>query len=363
VVSFSGGRDSSAILAVAADVARSEGLDLPVPMTLRFPGAPRSHEDEWQELVVRHLGLAEWSRVELGGELDVVGPWARPLLVEIGPYWPRNLHFLMPLVAEATGGSVLTGVGGDETFVPYLTRRRILAAAARRARPPLRELVLVLLPPVLRRPLLRRSGRLRVPWLRPAAQEALARKWARLNARSPSHYQRQLDAFLRGRYHELLSSMPLVGQSHGVAVVSPFLDLRFQAALARDLPRTGFVSRTQGMTDLFGDLLPAAVLGRSTKAAFTELFWSDQARSFAATWNGAGVDEDLVDPDALSEQWKRPIPSFRSYGLLQQVWLASTGPPRGSGPLTPKPGPPANPGPPHGHPSFVDGSGGTSEGQ
>src|SRR5687768_13796753 len=37
VVSFSGGRDSSAVLAIAAHVARREGLPLPIPVSLRFP--------------------------------------------------------------------------------------------------------------------------------------------------------------------------------------------------------------------------------------------------------------------------------------------------------------------------------------
>ena len=38
LVSFSGGRDSSLVLAIASDVARRHGLPLPVPATNRFPG-------------------------------------------------------------------------------------------------------------------------------------------------------------------------------------------------------------------------------------------------------------------------------------------------------------------------------------
>jgi hypothetical protein len=44
LVSFSGGRDSSAVLAVAASVARREGLPLPIPATNRFPGARLTDE-------------------------------------------------------------------------------------------------------------------------------------------------------------------------------------------------------------------------------------------------------------------------------------------------------------------------------
>src|SRR5262245_7497196 len=57
VVSFSGGRDSSAVLGVAVRAARRHGLDLPIPTTNRFPSAPGSNEDEWQESVIAHLGL------------------------------------------------------------------------------------------------------------------------------------------------------------------------------------------------------------------------------------------------------------------------------------------------------------------
>src|SRR4051794_22650674 len=50
VVSFSGGRDSSAVLALAVDVARRHGLPEPVPVAMRFAGAPAADERRWQEL-------------------------------------------------------------------------------------------------------------------------------------------------------------------------------------------------------------------------------------------------------------------------------------------------------------------------
>ena len=53
VVSFSGGRDSSLVLAAAVAVARSEGLAAPIPITVRFPASAESDEQEWQERVVR----------------------------------------------------------------------------------------------------------------------------------------------------------------------------------------------------------------------------------------------------------------------------------------------------------------------
>ena len=44
LVSFSGGRDSSAILATATAIARRDGLALPIPATYRFPEAPHTQE-------------------------------------------------------------------------------------------------------------------------------------------------------------------------------------------------------------------------------------------------------------------------------------------------------------------------------
>src|SRR5687767_3167951 len=105
LVSFSGGRDSSAVLAVAAHVARREGLPLPVPATIHFPHAGGTQETEWQEQVIRHIGLADWHRVEVTDELDCVGPVATAALARHGVLWPCNAYFHTPLLEAAAGGS------------------------------------------------------------------------------------------------------------------------------------------------------------------------------------------------------------------------------------------------------------------
>ncbi len=109
LVSFSGGRDSSAVLAVAARLARRNGLPAPVPATLRFRGAERSAEDEWQEHVVAHVEVADWVRIEAEHELDCLGPVATQALRRHGLLWPPNAHFHVPLLQAAGGGSLLTG--------------------------------------------------------------------------------------------------------------------------------------------------------------------------------------------------------------------------------------------------------------
>ena len=114
LISFSGGRDSSALLALAAQVAREEGLPLPIPATLIFPGVAAADEDEWQKLVIGHIGLDDWARFHIQDELGAIGPVASVALQRHGLLWPFNAHFHLPIIAAAAGGSVVTGFGGDE---------------------------------------------------------------------------------------------------------------------------------------------------------------------------------------------------------------------------------------------------------
>ena len=74
VVAFSGGRDSGGLLAAAAGAARRHGLPLPIPATYRFPGVRDADENAWQDMVVRHIDLEDWVRIDITDELDLVGP-------------------------------------------------------------------------------------------------------------------------------------------------------------------------------------------------------------------------------------------------------------------------------------------------
>lgn len=85
VIGFSGGRDSSGLLALALHVARARGLPAPVAATNVFPGDEASSEAEWQELVMRHVRAADWERLEFSDELDLIGPVARAALRQWGP--------------------------------------------------------------------------------------------------------------------------------------------------------------------------------------------------------------------------------------------------------------------------------------
>lgn len=80
------------------------------------------------------------------------------------------------------------------------------------------------------------------------------------------------------------------------------------------------------MLELFAGLLPAEVLGRRTKSNFDDAFWSTHSRRFADEWNGEGVDQTIVDPDALRAEWAKPNPDARTFLQLQSAALGREAP-------------------------------------
>jgi asparagine synthase (glutamine-hydrolysing) len=324
LVSFSGGRDSAAVLAVAAAVARREGLPLPIPATNRFPAAATTDESEWQEKVVSHLGLEDWIRLEHTAELDCVGPVATEALLRHGLLWPFNAHFHVPLLRLASGGSLLTGIGGDETLSPS-SWSRAMDVLHGRVRPELRDVLrigMALAPPVLRRRVLRRRLPAPYPWLRPHARRAFADAWAAQGATEPLGWAAHVGWVRRLRYlHVGLGSLRLLAADDDVRIVHPFVDRGFTTALAALPTRERYASRTAATTALFQGLLPEPVLTRASKTVFDEAFWNEPSRAFAAGWNGEGVGHELVDASALAEEWVSPKPDPRSFLLAQAAWL------------------------------------------
>ena len=176
LVSFSGGRDSSVVLAVATAVARREGLELPIPISQQYPDAPDANERRWQELVVRHVRLPDWLRHEVRDELDLVGPLATRFLAKHGVLWPGNAHSMFPLLCEARGGTLLTGFDGDSLFRTWRWERAASVLRGR-VRPGPRDLLRVgvaLAPASVRRWRLRRKEPPNVPWLRADAADVVA---------------------------------------------------------------------------------------------------------------------------------------------------------------------------------------------
>lgn len=337
LVMFSGGRDSSGVLAVAVGVARRLGMEPPIPLTFRFPGVAEAAEDEWQEGVVRHLGLRNWVRHEIDDQWDLLGPYATRVLLRRGTIWPPNAFVLSMATEAAKGGSVVTGSFGDEMFLPndrlLRTRAALEGANLLRARN-LLHIGLVLSPRSVRR---RVSGwrylkdsRL-PPWLspdlRPHARLAVASDLAEMSLR----WDTGVRAAWHSRYTQVVMKvLQLLAADGGSRLVSPFGDPRFRVAFARLGGSRGFRSRTDAMQALFEGLLPMALLQRSTKAEFGRAIWNRHSHAFAREWTGDGLDPALVDTDALRRLWNWDPeapgrPDFRSASLLQAAWLASEG--------------------------------------
>ena len=324
VVSFSGGRDSSVVLAAAVHAARREGLPLPVPATNRFHGAGHTDEASWQELVVRHLELDDWIRTDYTDELDAVGPVATGVLRRHGILWPFNAHFHVPLLETARGGSLLTGIGGDEVFGRSLWARATEVLTLR-ATPRPRDAARVGLlasPRSVRRRVFARRFPAAFPWLTPEALSELARAWGADASSEPARLGRRIEWLRARRWLQVGSaSLGLLATDAGATIGHPLLSPEFGAAVAAAGGRYGFESRSRALSQLFGEALPLELLERTTKACFDSAFWTDRSREFAASWDGEGIDPAIVRPEGLRDEWSGPEPDAHTYLLLQALWL------------------------------------------
>lgn len=319
VVSFSGGRDSSAVLALGVMVARTTGLPLPVPVTLRYPSAPDTEESLWQDHLVRHLGLMDWVRVDLGDDHGFVGSVARRVLSRHGLLWPPNTHLHEPIVARASGGTLMTGVDGDGLFGSWRWRRTV-----RSALPPMAYVVRRVAgaaPSTTRRFVM--SHAFPPPrWLRRDAVRAYGRYRSQTWEPEPWRWDDRVHWWWRLRYvHALRSSLDALAADHDVVVVNPLIDPGFVTALAREGGGAGLGDRTAIMRRLFSDVLPDATVRRSTKAHFDEVFWNRETRDYAERAGRSLPFADVVDERRIVEEWRSPIPHFMSAPLLQATWL------------------------------------------
>lgn len=329
LVSFSGGRDSSLVLALATEAARRHGLPLPIPATNRFPARPETDETAWQELVVAHLGIEDWLRLEWTDELDVVGPYAQLLLRRHGILAPFNSHFHLPLIQAARGGSMLTGIGGDELFSPV--SRDVAASILMRPRRPhlseLPPLAVALAPHPLRVAVIARRRKVfrTFGWLTPSARRRIALAYAGWESRDPWRWDVALRSWWwRSRTLQCnRAGKRILGRAEDVEMIHPLCEPDVLAAVARAWGRTGPANRRTALAAVGGELLPASVLARSDKSWFDRVFWGEHARRLARAWDGQHVDPALVSAAGLRREWSRDPATPFVYTLLQSVWLAS----------------------------------------
>lgn len=328
LVAFSGGLDSSLVLAAATSAARDEGLRPPLPVTLRFRASGATEEQEYQERVVAHLGLTDWDIVTLEDDLDLVGPVAQRHLLRHGVLFPSNCHAMVPLIERARGGTLMTGHGGDHLMClwPGAHLAEVLARrVAARPRDGLR-LAAALAPRAVRRTWL---GYARPPvprpWLTPDAAVAYRRTTIDLATRRARTWASWLDEQPRLRRLRVgVETYDRLGADHGARVQHPLLDRRFVASLGRLGGRWGAGDRNRILATIAGEALPAALVARTTKAIFDAAFVTPTSLTFAERWDGRGLDTEVVDPERVRAAWTDANP-YPAALLLQAAWLADHG--------------------------------------
>lgn len=330
-VGFTGGRDSSAVLAAAAKIARERGLAAPIPVTLRYPKIPSANEDRWQDLMVRHVGVDDWLRIDVDhttGEVDLLCEEMTAAHRRHGLLWPPPLVLWLPMLRAVAGRTLITGVHGDGVFGEWQG-----AAASRlvreRQRPAAPEMTQLLRPAIDRLRPSRVGAREATdyPWLTPDARRKFELVWAWTYGTAPLRWDRWLAWYLRRRCLRILfRSLDAVAGDFGVTAVNPFHDAGFVTALAHAGGAIGLGDRTSIMRRVFGHLLPDSMVERDDKAAiFYEAAWTEPSGTFMAEWDGEGLDPDVVDHDLLRKEWRSSRPHIRTASLLQQAWLASRG--------------------------------------
>lgn len=325
MIAFSGGRDSSVLLAAAVSTARREGLPLPIPITLTYPRALDADEASWQRQVLDHLRITERVVLVVHDEHDPVGPVATRLLLRHGVMWPPNFAPTWRMMDLARGGVLLTGESGDEVFgIKRITPVTKVLKARGRVDPRIYSYAVRALAPARSRRRAALQHRYRRPWLHEPVEALLARRDADDAVAYELHAGRNAWQFAARRCARRgYDTVRTLGSEIDVDYLQTFGEPDFVAAVAAAAGFWGWTGRTATMRHLFGDLLPRAVLERSTKAIFTDAVFTEHTREFARRWDGDGVDTALVDPEKLRENWLSASPHAPSMALLQQAWLGT----------------------------------------
>jgi hypothetical protein len=324
-IPFSGGPESSMWLATATRYARRNGYDDPIPVTLSYPGLATDEELRIQERVVTHLGLTDWERIEPDGGLDLIGPVAAATLVRTGPVWPANAYVMTPMIEAAQDG-VFVFITGLADFFSWWMWAPLVSVIERRRPHTKRDLGLLaagLLPTSGRaRALRRRAVPPPMPWLTAEAESEAMRLLRHRQAAVPRRFDRAIVTQVTHRcFDGAAGTARAIGDAVGTSVDQPLRRPGVAESIAGAGGWRGFRAMKTMLLEMCGDLLPAEVFATRAGSDLTPLFFGDASREFAAEWSGAGLDESVVDAEALRRNWLSARPDVRSACLLQYAWL------------------------------------------
>jgi asparagine synthase (glutamine-hydrolysing) len=328
-VMFSGGCDSSLVLAAALAACRRAGHSDPIPVTFRVAAAPATHEHEFQERVVAHLALHDRIVVEL--QADMLGQTATRALLQHGMVWPAPLLCQTPMLEQLDPGLVLSGEGGDEILGPRrVTPALAVARRVRRERrttwSELHLAVSALCPRAVRRPTVVAdiTESYPTPWLSNELRQQLVERLVELYEAEPVP---------PARYPPYSLGLPWVRDAHenirafhvayGLRWKAPLHDPSFLGSLCGTVAWHEYRGRTTLLRRYFSSLLPDEIIERRSKAVFNDAYFAAETRAFARRWDGAGVP-DGVDGLWLKEHWTNASPIHGGTALLlHYAWLAS----------------------------------------
>ncbi|MDQ8046073.1 MAG: asparagine synthase-related protein, partial [Solirubrobacteraceae bacterium] len=270
-VAFSGGRDSSALLAIAAHVARTDGFDSPIPVTMVFPEVSDTDEEGWQRLVLERLGLLEaWVRLEPGEDLDMIGPYAQRVLRRHGVLVPPNAHAGLPMLDAMGGhGTLVSGAGGDELMEGRPQRLTSAIWSRRRVRAnELTGCVVDDLSGALQRRAIRRTTFLHhFHWLAPATWHRRVAEEIEERSVAPIRFDSLLRrAFTDRHFRAADHAYGLLAGDLGVDVLMPFVEREVVGAFAASWGYRFPGERARSLRPLVGDLLPEELITRESKA-------------------------------------------------------------------------------------------------
>ena len=141
-------------------------------------------------------------------------------------------------------------------------------------------------------------------------------------AEAPLRFDTALRVEREHRCHEgSLRCLEATASTAGTELAIPYYD----GAVHVVLKRTGWLGaggRDTALRAQVGHLLPEHAFGRSDSTNFRGVFWGHRARAFAESWSGRGLDEEMVDPEALRREWLSDQPDLRTGMLMQLAWLA-----------------------------------------